>query len=82
MDIILGPPETKVTFIPKPRNASYTEAKAYHPISLSSFLLKTMEKLEDRYIRNEVIRTSPLHRKQFAYQVEKSIETAFHNIIT
>jgi hypothetical protein len=34
----------KVTFIPKPEKSDYTKAKAYHPISLSSFLLKTRRK--------------------------------------
>jgi hypothetical protein len=29
-----------VTFIPKSGKLDYTEAKAYRPISLSSFLLK------------------------------------------
>jgi hypothetical protein len=37
--------QIKVTFIPKPGKLDYTEAKTYRPISLSSFLLKTMEKL-------------------------------------
>jgi hypothetical protein len=62
--------QVKVTFIPKPGKANYTEAKAYCPISLSSFLLKTMEKLVDRHIRDEIMRLRPLHRYQFAYQPE------------
>jgi hypothetical protein len=39
--------EVNVIFIPKPGKLDYTEAKAYRLISLSSFLLKTMEKLVD-----------------------------------
>jgi hypothetical protein len=42
--------QVKVTFITKPGKLDYTEAKAYRPISLSSFLLKKMEKLVDRGI--------------------------------
>jgi hypothetical protein len=45
-----------VTFIPKPGKASCTEAKAYCLISLSSFLLNTMEKLVRGYIRDDVMR--------------------------
>jgi hypothetical protein len=71
--------QTRVTFIPKPGKASYTEAKAYRPTSLSSFLIKTMEKLVDRYIRDDVMRVRPLHRNQFAYQTGRSTETALHN---
>jgi hypothetical protein len=39
--------QVKVVFIPKPEHANYAEAKAYCPISLSSFLLTTLEKIED-----------------------------------
>jgi hypothetical protein len=41
-----------------------------------------MEKLVDRYIRDNVMRTSPLHQNEFAYQTGKSTGTALHNIIT
>jgi hypothetical protein len=43
----------RVTFIPKPGNLDYTEGKAYRPISLSSYLLKTMEKLVESHIRDD-----------------------------
>jgi hypothetical protein len=74
--------QVRVTFIPKPGELDYTEAKAYRPISLSSFLLKTMEKLVDRYIRDGALRIHPLHRNQHAYQLGKSTETALHNVVT
>jgi hypothetical protein len=48
-------------FIPKPRKPDYTEAKDYHLISLLSFLLKTMEKLVDRHIRDGALKEYPLH---------------------
>jgi hypothetical protein len=74
--------QVKLTFIPKPRKLDYTEAKAYRPISLSSFLLKKMEKLVDRHIRDGALRIHPLHRNQHAYQTGKSNETALHNVVT
>jgi hypothetical protein len=43
-------------FIPKPKKSDYAEAKAYCPISLSSFLLKTMKKLVDRHIRDGILK--------------------------
>jgi len=49
-------------FIPKPRKANYTKAKAYSPISLSSFMLKMMEKLVGRHIRDEILGLQPLHQ--------------------
>jgi hypothetical protein len=50
--------QVKVIFIPKPGKLDYTEVKAYRPIGLSSFLLKTMEKLVDRHIRDCALRPS------------------------
>jgi hypothetical protein len=72
--------QVKVTFIPKLGKLDYTDAKAYRPISLSSFLLKTKEKLVDRHIRNGVLTIHPLPRNQHAYQKRKSTETALHNV--
>jgi hypothetical protein len=51
-----------VTFRPKPRKANCNEAKAYAPISLSSFMLKTTEKLVDGHIRDDVLWLRPLHQ--------------------
>jgi hypothetical protein len=53
--------QVTVMFIANPRKSDYTEAKAYHPISLLPFLLKTMEKLMDRHIRDGVLKKHPLH---------------------
>jgi hypothetical protein len=72
----------KETFIPKTRNLNYTKAKAYRPISLSSFLLKSMEKLVDRHIRGSALKKYPLHQNQHAYQIGESTETALHNVAT
>jgi hypothetical protein len=53
--------QVRVTFIPNPGKTDYTEAKAYGPISLLSFLSKTMEKLVDSHIRDGVLKECPLH---------------------
>jgi hypothetical protein len=66
-----------VIFIPKPRKPDYTKAKAYRPISLSSFPLKTMEKPVDRHIRDGAIKKQPLHQNQHGYQIGKFTETEF-----
>jgi hypothetical protein len=72
----------RVTFIPKSGKLDYTEAKAYRPISPSSFLLKSMEKLVERHIRDDSLMEYPLHQNQHAYQTGKSTETALHNVVT
>ena len=71
-----------MTFILKPGKANYTEAEPYHPICLVSFMLKTVERLVDRHIKDEILGLFPLHRYQFAYQPEKSTEIALHLVST
>jgi hypothetical protein len=47
-------------FIPKPGCDSYELAKSFRPISLTSFFLKTIEKLVDSYIRAGALKSFPL----------------------
>jgi hypothetical protein len=68
-------------FIPKPGRNTYCGPKDYRPISLTSFLLKTMERLVDRYLRDETLVSSLLHPNQHAYQARKSTETALHQLV-
>jgi Reverse transcriptase (RNA-dependent DNA polymerase). len=71
-----------VTFIPKPGKPSYTKAKAYCQICLSSFLLKTLERLVDRHIRDDVLERCLLHINQHAYQSGKSAITALNSVVS
>jgi hypothetical protein len=73
--------QVKVVFIPKPGRDSYGRPKDYRPISLTSFLLKTMERLVDRFLRDEILVSLPLHPNQHAYQTGKSAETALHQLV-
>jgi hypothetical protein len=73
---------TIIAFIPKAGKASYDLAKSFRPISLMSFLLKTLEKLIDRSIRENVIVTSPINKAQHAYQEGKGTESALHSLVT
>ena len=47
--------------IPKHGRNSYSELRDYRPISLTSFLLMSMEKLVDRYLRDEALAQVSLH---------------------
>jgi len=73
--------QVRVVFIPKPGRDSYAVAKAFRPISLSSFLLKGLEKIVDRRLKDTCMVQSPLHHKQHAYQTGKSTETALHCLV-
>jgi hypothetical protein len=69
------------TFISKPGKTNYTDSKSFRPISLMSFVLKTLEKIIDRHIRNTTLVWKPLHKKQYAYQQEKSTEAALYHAV-
>ncbi|XP_076548117.1 uncharacterized protein LOC143306051 [Osmia lignaria lignaria] len=56
-------------------------AKSYRPISLTSFLLKTLERLVDRHVREHTLAKRPIHASQHAYQSGKSVETALHHLV-
>lgn len=71
----------RVVFLPKLGQISYLIAKAFRPISLTSFMLKTLEKLIDRDLRDRILKTYELHYKQYAYQPKKSAEVALHHLI-
>jgi hypothetical protein len=73
--------QVKVVFIPKPSRNTYSGPRDYRPISLTSFLLKAMKRLVDRYLRDEALAIVPLHPNQHAYQARKSVETALHQLV-
>jgi len=73
--------QVKVVFIPKPGRNTYCGPTDFRPISFTSFLLKTMERLVDRFLRNEVLALRPLHPNQHADQVGKSVDTALHQLV-
>lgn len=72
---------SRVVFIPKPGKARYTDPKSFRPISLSSFLLKTLEKLVLRYVWDGNLKDHPLHMHQHAYIKGKSCESALHQLV-
>ena len=70
----------RVVFIPKP-GKPLTQAKSLRPISLMSFILKTLEKLLDRHIRGGVLVEKSLHQNQFAYTAGMSTGTAHFKVV-
>lgn len=70
-----------VKFIPKGGRSSYQEAKSFRPISLSSFLLKCLERIIDHHIREVNLTNIALHVNQHAYQTGKSTTTLLHKVV-
>jgi hypothetical protein len=70
--------QVKVVFIPKPSRNSSPGPQDFRPISLTSFLFKTLERLVARFLRDEILVSRPLHPNQHAYRTRKSVEMAFN----
>ncbi|WP_221935848.1 hypothetical protein, partial [Klebsiella pneumoniae] len=58
----------RVSFIPKTGKRDATLPTSFRPISLTSFLLKAIEKTVDNHIRTRVLERMPLHPHQHAYR--------------
>ena len=71
----------RIVFIPKPGKPSYDNPKSFRPISLTSFLLKTLERLVENFVSNSCLIHYPLHERQHSYQKGKSTETALHEVV-
>lgn len=72
--------KVKVVFIPKAGKANHCRAKDFRPISLSSFLLKTLERILDEYIRS-LFNLEMISPAQHAYIKGRSVETALHDTV-
>lgn len=73
--------EVRVIFIPKAGKSNHCTAKDFRPISLSSFVLKTMEKILDVYIRG-LFQSNTISNTQHAYVKGKSVDTALHELVS
>jgi hypothetical protein len=71
---------TRVAFIPKP-GKPLSHAKSLRPISLMSFVLKTLEKILDRHIRDGVLVEKPIHQYQYDYRAGMSTETTLFQVV-
>jgi len=73
--------DVKVIFIPKAGKPSHTNPKDFRPISLSSFLLKPLERLIDIHIRL-TINPSLLSDAQHPYRKGRSTDTALQSLVS
>jgi len=64
--------------MPNSGKTNYTVTKSYQSVSLTSFLLKGLEKLVDGYLRSGPLVFVPIHPRQHAFQAGKLTESAFH----
>lgn len=72
--------KVKVIYIPKAGRVE-PHPKSFRPISLTSFLLKTLEKAVEAHLRGKILSKNPLNQNQYAYQRGKSTELALYNLV-
>jgi hypothetical protein len=70
----------RVVFIPKP-GRPLSQVKSLRPISLAFFILKTLEKLIDKHIRDGVMAEKPIHQNQYACRANMSTEIALFKVV-
>ncbi|XP_048004470.1 uncharacterized protein LOC125240570 isoform X2 [Leguminivora glycinivorella] len=74
--------EVKVIFLPKPGKTDYTDPKSFRPISLTSFMLKTLERLCDKELKETALKNIQIHPNQHAYSQGKSTDSALHAVVS
>jgi hypothetical protein len=64
----------KVILIPKPGKDDYTDPNSFRPISLTSFTLKTLERLVLWRLEETTFKEKPIHKNQHAFRRGHSTE--------
>ncbi|MCF6239098.1 MAG: hypothetical protein L3J79_09890, partial [Candidatus Marinimicrobia bacterium] len=72
---------SKVIFIPKPGKDDYTKAKSFRPISLTSFIFKTFEKIVLGEINDRYLDENPLSSNQHAFRKGSSCDSAISDMV-
>jgi len=67
-------------YIPKP-GKPLSHAKSLSPISHMSFLLKTLQKLLDRDIRDGILVERPFHQNKYGYRAGMSTESVLFQAV-
>ena len=71
----------KVIFLPKPGKDDYSKARSFRPITLSSFVLKTMERVILWHLQSTTLALFPLHDRQHAFRAGRSTNTALSSLV-
>ena len=73
---------SKTIFIPKEGRANYTDSRAFRPISLMSFVFKTLERLVLWHAEESALKHFPLHKNQHAFRRGHSTEAALSKMVS
>jgi ribonuclease HI len=73
--------ESKAIFIPKADKEDYSNARSWRPISLMSFVFKTLERLILWHLEETVLTTQGMHKDQHAFRKGRSTESALSDVV-
>ena len=73
--------EAKVIFLEKPNKVDKACVKSFRPISLMSYLLKSLEKLIYWQISDSVLKTNPIIKTQHGFRKNYSCDTALSDLV-
>lgn len=68
----------KAILISKPGKNTYYEATFFKPTSLSSLMLKTIKKLVNTYLKEEILTEKPFQKNQFTFEKGESTVDALY----
>ena len=72
---------SKVSFMPKQNKPDKENARSYRPLSLTSYLLKGLERVIKYHLEDEAFVKYPRHKKQFAFQKNKGTDDALSHTV-
>ena len=71
----------QLKFLMKPGKKDLTDPRAYRPITLACFMLKALERIVSWELEENYFKRRPLNRRQHAFQLGKSCDTALSETI-
>ncbi len=73
--------ESKAVFIPKPGKSDYSQVRSFRPISLSSFIMKALERVWTWRLEESALIQNPLSCSQHAFQRGYSTDSALSTMV-
>jgi ribonuclease HI/retron-type reverse transcriptase len=72
---------SRVIFIPKAGKKDYAHVRSWRPISLMSFMFKTLERLLLWHLEETIFQEKPMHKNQHAFRKGRSTESALSDTV-
>ena len=72
----------KVIFLPKPGKPDYGVPRAFRPISLISFFMKGLERIQLWQHEHTTLKNNPFHKKQHGFRKGHSCDTNLSYLVS